>query len=95
MVATQVAVVHDMILESADSDLAFEQAAPLHLVDFRKFGHALQNVALPKLSCHPFGQFWAMRDGSGGTPGSPGNQGSASCRFPAAPKGSTPARASI
>ena len=28
-----------------------------------------------------FGQFWAMRDGSDGKDGTPGNVESASCRF--------------
>lgn len=29
----------------------------------------------------PFGQFWVMRDGSGGISGTPGNEESVTCRF--------------
>ncbi len=36
------------------------------------------------------GQFWAMRDGSGGSHGIPGNEQSASCRAPMGMTGSNP-----
>ena len=37
-----------------------------------------------------FGQFWAMRDGSPGRYGTPGNEESASCRFQVPLVGSNP-----
>lgn len=39
----------------------------------------------------PFGQFWVMRDGSGGTCGTPGNEGSVTYRFFERRVGSNPA----